>query len=125
MSNIIGNFNQVLQIKRANENSGRYFFSKGALRSFNSRVHDVVYSGCVFVTSERNNIPYSRPQPRVYTVRIAMADGSIETYGSMGDYATRAEAHREAAWLGKALRDGTVAYNTRTYKFELVELLAS
>ena len=51
MSNIIGNFNQVFQIKRANENSGRYFFSKGALRGFNSRVHDVVYSGCVFVTS--------------------------------------------------------------------------
>lgn len=125
MSNIIGNFNQVFQIKRANENSGRYFFSKGAMRSFNSRVHDVVYSGCVFVTSERNDMPYCPPQPRVYTVRVAMSDGSIETYGSMGDYATRAEAHREAAWLGNALRAGTVAYNTRTYKFEPVELLAS
>ena len=54
-----------------------------------------------------------------------MSDGSIETYGNMGDYATRAEAHREAAWLGNALRDGTVAYNPRTYKFEPIELLAS
>ena len=70
-------------------------------------------------------MPYFAPQPRVYTVRVAMADGSIETYGSLGVYATRAEAHREAAWLGKALRDGTVAYNSQTYKFEPVELLAS
>lgn len=125
MPTIAQDFNIIEQIIRANENSGRYFFSKGALRSFNSRVHREVYNGCVFVTSERNDIPYCAPQPRVYTVRIAMEDGSIETYGSMGDYATRAEAHREAQWLGNALRDGRVAYNPNTYKFEPVELIAS
>lgn len=117
----LGNFNQTFQIKRANENNGYYFFSPGAMRGFNSRVHDVVYGGCVFVTSERNDIPYSAPQPRVYTVRIAMANGSIETFGSMGDYATRAQAHRQAEWLAKALKNGTVAYNPSSYKFELVE----
>lgn len=119
----LGNFNHTFQIQRANENNGRHFFSKGAMKGFNSRVHDVVYSGCVFVTSERNNMPYCAPQPRVYTVRIAMDDGSIETYGSLGDYATRAEAHREAQWLGKALREGTVAYNPKTWSFELIELI--
>jgi hypothetical protein len=124
MPTIAEDFNIIEQIIRANENSGRYFFSKGAMKSFNSRVHSSVYSGCVFVTSERNNMPYSRPQPRVYTVRIAMEDGSIETYGSMGDYATRSQAHTQAQWLGNALRNGTVAYNPNTYKFELVELLA-
>lgn len=121
----IATVHSISQITRANENNGYYFFSKGAMRSFNTRVHDVVYGQCVFVTSERNNIPYCSPQPRVYTVRIAMADGSIETYGSLGDYATRAQAHAEAQWLGNALRNGTVAYNPTTYKFELVELLAS
>lgn len=124
MPTIAEDFNIIEQIIRANENSGRYFFSKGAMKSFNSRVHSNVYSGCVFVTSERNNMPYSRPQPRVYTVRIAMEDGSIETYGNMGDYATRSQAHTQAQWLGNALRNGTVAYNPNTYKFELVELLA-
>ena len=121
----IGNFGSTSLIKATNARNGYYFFSKGAMRSFNTRVHDVVYGNCVFVTSERNDIPYCAPQPRVYTVRIAMEDGSIETYGSLGDYSTRAEAHREAQWLGDALRDGRVAYNPRTYKFELVELLAS
>ena len=121
----IGNFGSTSLIKATNARNGFYFFSKGAMRSFNTRVHDVVYGNCVFVTSERNDIPYCAPQPRVYTVRIAMEDGSIETYGSLGDYSTRAEAHREAQWLGDALRDGRVAYNPRTYKFELVELLAS
>ena len=124
MPTIAQDFNIIEQIIRANENSGRYFFSKGAMRSFNCRVHRNVYSGCVFVTSERNNVPYSRPQPRVYTVRIAMEDGSIETYGSLGDYATRSQAHTQAQWLGNALRNGTVAYNPNTYKFELVELIA-
>ena len=118
----IGNFTQVFQIKRANENGGRHFFSNGAMKSFNSRVHDVVYGGCVFVTSERNDMPYSAPQPRVYTVRIAMTDGSIQTYGSLGDYATRYDAHSTAEWLGKALREGTVAYNPKTYDCEPVEL---
>lgn len=125
MPTIAEDFNIIEQIIRANENSGRYFFSKGAMRSFNTRVHREVYNGCVFVTSERNNIPYCAPQPRVYTVRIAMEDGGIETYGNLGDYATRAEAHREAQWLGNALRNGTVAYNPKTYKFESVELIGS
>ena len=125
MSNAIATVHSISQIKANNGRNGYYFFSKGAMRSFNTRVHDVVYGNCVFVTSERNDIPYGRPQPRVYTIRIAMADGSIETYGDMGAYATRAQAHRDAQWLGNALHNGTVAYNPNTYKFEPVELLAS
>lgn len=121
----IGTFHSIPQIQSTNASNGFYFFSKGAMRSFNTRVHDVVYGNCVFVTSERNDIPYCHPQPRVYTIRIAMANGSIETYGNMGDYATRAQAHRDAQWLGNALRNGTVAYNPRTYKFEPIELLVS
>lgn len=113
----IGNFYSVSQIKANNARNGRYFFSKGAMKGFNSRVHDVVYSGCVFVTSERNNMPYSAPQPRVYTVRVAMADGSIQTFGDLGDYATRAEAHRQAQWLGKELASHNWIFCNTTYKF--------
>jgi hypothetical protein len=120
----IGSFYSISQIQNNNASNGYYFFSKGAMKSFNTRVHDAVYGGCVFVTSEKNDMPYYAPLPRVYTVRIAMADGSIETYGSLGDYSTRAQAHAEAQWLGKALKDGTVAYNSKTYKFEPIELIA-
>jgi hypothetical protein len=117
-----GNFNQIFQIKRANESGGRHFFSRNTMSFFNSRVHDAVYGGCVFVTSEKNDMPYSSPQPRVYTVRIAMEDGSIETFGSLGDYATRSQAHTQAQWLGNALKSGSVAYNPQTYKFETVKV---
>ena len=119
----IGKFHSVSQIKSTNASNGRHFFSRNSMRFFNSRVHDTLYSGCVFVTSERNNMPYSRPQPRVYTVRIAMEDGAIETYGNLGDYTTRSQAHAQAQWLGNALRQGRVAYNPETYKFETTELL--
>jgi len=122
MAITIGKFNSISQIKRTNENNGRYFFSPSAFGAFNSRVHDAVYSGCVFVTSEKNDMPYCAPQPRVYTVRIAMEDGSIETYGSLGDYATRSQAHAQAQWLGNALRSGVVAYNPQTYKFETIKV---
>jgi hypothetical protein len=119
----IATVHSISQIKANNARNGYLWFSKGAMRSFNTRIHDVVYGQCVFVTSERNDMPYCAPQPRVYTVRIAMEDGSIETYGSLGDYATRSQAHTQAQWLGKALRNGTVAYNPTTYKFETTELL--
>jgi hypothetical protein len=121
----IATVHSISQIKANNARNGYYFFSKGAMRSFNTRVHDAVYGQCVFVTSERNDIPYCAPQPRVYTVRIATDDGCIETYGKSGAYATRSQAHREAKWLGNALRNGTVAYNPETYRFQLVKLLAS
>jgi hypothetical protein len=120
----IGNFYSISQIQTTNASNGYHWFSPASMRWFNSRVHDAVYSGCVFVTSERNDVPYRASQPRAYSVRIAMADGSIETYGSIGDYATRSQAHTQAQWLGKALKDGTVAYNSSTYKFEPVELIS-
>ena len=93
------------------------------MRWFNSRVHDNVYGGCVFVTSEKNDMPYCAPQPRVYTVRVAMDDGSIETYGSMGDYATRADAHADARWLAAGLRAGTIVYDTSKYEFVEASIL--
>ena len=117
MTTTIGTFSSVSQIKRLNESSGRYFFSPSAMRSFNCRVHDNVYSGCVFVTSEKNDMPYCAPQPRVYTVRVAMADGSIRTYGSLGDYATRAEAHSVARLLAAGLKSGVIVYDDSQFDF--------
>jgi len=113
----IGTFSSISQIKRLNESNGRHWFSPSAMRSFNSRVHDVVYGGCVFVTSEKNDMPYCAPQPRVYTVRVAFEDASIQTYGSLGDYATRSDAHADARWLAAGLKAGTITYDTSEYKF--------
>lgn len=117
MTTTIGTFSSVSQIKRLNESSGRYFFSPSAMRGFRSRVHDNVYGGCVFVTSEKNDMPYCAPQPRMYTVRVAMADGSIRTYGSIGDYATRAEAHSVARLLAAGLKAGVMVYDDSQFDF--------
>ena len=81
-----------------------------------------VYGRCVFVTSERPNMIFSAPQPRSYTVRLALANGGIETLGEHGGYSTRAQAHAAAKRAAAALKDGTLAYNTHTYKWEYVEL---
>ena len=113
----IGTFSTISQIIRLNESSGRYFFSPSAMRSFNCRVHENVYGGCVFVTSEKNDMPYCAPQPRVYTVRVAFEDGSIHTYGALGDYATRADAHSDARWLAAGLKAGTIVYDRDVFDF--------
>ena len=113
----IGTFSTISQIKRLNESNGRYFFSAGAMRSFNCRVHENLYGGCVFVTSEKNDMPYCAPQPRIYTVRVAFDDATIQTYGSLGDYATRSAAHADARWLAAGLKSGTISYDTSKYEF--------
>ena len=113
----IGTFSTISQIKRLNESNGRYFFSAGAMRSFNCRVHENLYGGCVFVTSEKNDMPFCAPQPRIYTVRVAFDDATIQTYGSLGDYATRSAAHADARWLAAGLKAGTIVYDTSIYEF--------
>ena len=101
------NFDNMDALRLFNAQQGRYFFSPSALRSFGSRIQDLPpYSGCVFVTSEAG----FRGGNRRYTVRVMNKDGSIDTWGDFRDYGTRAEAHREAQWLGKQVEKGFLTY---------------
>tara|TARA_A100001515_G_C4432659_1_gene164252 strand:- start:68 stop:442 length:375 start_codon:yes stop_codon:yes gene_type:complete len=71
-----GNFQSMEQIKKANQKSGYHFFDPSNMRFFNSKIHTKrPIRGCVFITSEQ----YDYSAPRLYTIRIAYADGSIET----------------------------------------------
>lgn len=71
-----GNFQSMKQLKKANEKSGRHFFAPSTLRFFNSKIHTKQpIHGCMFITSEQ----YDCSAPRLYTIRIAYADGSVET----------------------------------------------
>ena len=114
MPNQTGYFPSIGHIQDANENSGRYFFCPSAMRGFRSRVHNAVYGGCVFVTSEQFSFR-GRTEPREYRVRVAMKDGSIKSV--MGKFKTRADAHDNAKWLGESLRNGTCSYNPSTCEF--------
>jgi hypothetical protein len=76
-------------IKRANAESGFYFFSPDAMRFFSSRVLPTVYAGRFFITSERRGFT---DYGRAYTVREFMPDGSIEEIGEFGEHNTAAQA---------------------------------
>lgn len=116
----LGNFGTIAQIQANHERTGGFFFKNSSFH--NSRINSNVYERCVFVTSERNDMPYCAPRPRVYTVRLALASGGIETLGEYGGYSTRSQAHAAAKRMAAALKDGTLAYNPQTYKWEYVEL---
>lgn len=76
-------------IKRANAELGHFFFSAGAMRFFDSRIHRKVYAGRYFITSER----YDAETPRLYTIRRANDDGSIDDVSEFQQYKTAHEAH--------------------------------
>jgi hypothetical protein len=89
-----GPFYSVDDIKRANRDHGHHFFDRDTLHFFRSRVHDVVYGGRYFVTSEQ--CPFPGDYPRLYSVRRANDDGSIDSVGEFQQYETRAQAHAAA-----------------------------
>ena len=84
------------QIKRANHEAGQHWFEPYTLRFFKSRIHPTVYPGAHFVTSERG--PDER---RLYSVRRATPDGSIETADKFQAFRTSRAAHNAAKRAGK------------------------
>ena len=112
----IGNFNSIYEVKSLNRNSGYHWFAPSTLKWFNGKVYDVLYSGCVFVSSEKENSSRFTPYPqRQYSVRVAMSDGTINTY--CNTYTSKREADKEARWLGKELASHNWIYCNDTYNF--------
>lgn len=89
-------FKSIEDIKKANANAGLHWFEPATLRYFGSRVSPTLYGGRYFITSEQRRFDGS---PRRYSVRVASADGSIDTVGEFKAYATRADAIKEAKRL--------------------------
>ena len=112
----IGFFNSIYEVKSLNRNSGYHWFPPSTLKWFNGKVYDVLYSGCVFVSSEKENSSRFTPYPqRQYSVRVAMSDGTINTY--CNTYTSKREADKEARWLGKQLANHQMIYCNTTYNF--------
>ena len=78
------------QVRQANASLGHHWFEPSTLRFFNSRIGGRLYGGRYFISSERYNERYNR----LYTVRIANSDGSIDTVGDFQGFKTRAQAQR-------------------------------
>lgn len=88
-------YDRIEDIKQANRAAGQHWFDAGTMRFFQTRVHNRIYGGRYFVTSER--MPNG---DRVYTVRLARSDGGIETVGRLGQYASSEAAHNMARLFG-------------------------
>jgi hypothetical protein len=81
-------------VKVANENRGRtlgraYWFGASEMEHFGTRVYPALYGGKYFVTSEYKD--YDRTA-RAFTIREALADGSIDTVGTFLGHDSMASA---------------------------------
>jgi hypothetical protein len=85
----------MAEIRRANRQLGHYFFSPETMRFFRSRVGREVIGGRYFVTSEQ----FDEVSPRLYTVRRANDDGSIDTASEFQGFTTGREARACAELL--------------------------
>lgn len=79
----------INEIRYEAKRAGSHFFDADTMRFFGSRVLPTVYGGRYFITSEQDH--YGN-EAKAYTIRIALADGHIDTVGNFQAYATRAQA---------------------------------
>jgi hypothetical protein len=100
-----GTFGSMAEVRWANQKLGHHWFDADTLRFFASRVHDDLYGGRYFVTSECDKgfgtLGSAWGGKRRYTVRMVNADGSIETVGTFGQYGSRSGAHAAASRLAR------------------------
>lgn len=90
-------FDTIDDVKSANARAGFYFFSPDTLAFFESKILGTLYGHGVFVTSERN----FDGTARLYTVRVALPDGSIETVDEFQGFATAQSAKVAARRVGE------------------------
>ena len=89
----------IESIKAANKAAGLFWFEPDTLRFFRSRIGTRVHQGpggVYFVTSERFTSPRGNG-PRLFSVRRAYPDGSIDTVGDFQAYKTARQAASAAA----------------------------
>ncbi len=86
-------FDDMDDVREANEKLGRYFFSEDTMSFFNSKVESDLFGGTYFVTSER----MKRSMPKLYTIRMVHPDGDITTKGDFQAYRSVEDAEAAIA----------------------------
>lgn len=81
-------FSNIMQIKEANKKLGRHFFSDETMRFFGSKIVSDLLWHKYFVTSDDN---FDRTT-KLFTIRVAGADGEVDTVGEFGEFETLADA---------------------------------
>lgn len=85
-------YRTIAEVKLANHASGYHWFEPGTMRFFRSRIAPGVIGGRYFISSEQ----FDDGSPRLYTVREARPDGSIEDASEFQEFTTLAAARRHA-----------------------------
>jgi hypothetical protein len=80
----------ILDVRRADKAAGLHFFDEDTMDFFKSRIESEVVGDGYFLTSEQNNANTRR----MYTLRQAQLDGSINTVGEFQQYKRRMDAER-------------------------------
>ena len=80
-------FRTITEIKAANKSIGHHFFSRGAMRFFNSKIESPVLRGRYFITSE-----IGPNEVKAYSVHMASDAGEIETIGGFHSFKSTKEA---------------------------------
>lgn len=90
---------------RRNEAAGGNWFTPPSMRFFGTRLQSRIYptkdGRAYFVTSERDRHGAWNGR-RLYTVRVALQSGDIETAGDFGEHKTGRAAHAAAKQLAGA-----------------------
>lgn len=84
------NFANVEEVRQANKAIGNHWFDAGSMRFFNSQVigSDKLINKRFFISSEQ----FDAGSPRLYTIRLVLPNGEVDTYGEFQAYETRKEA---------------------------------
>lgn len=93
-------FKTMNDIIEVSQGRGGHFFDRQTLEFFGSRVHNTVYGGRYFITSERDKGVHlsdgthrqAWDGKRRFTIRVCDDEGFINTVGEFGGFDSHAEA---------------------------------
>lgn len=95
-------YQDIEDVKAANEAAGGFYFSKNTMHFFKSRttsrVHPQPDGGCLFVTS---NVRSYDDEKRKYDIGRCSPEGVCKSLQAEGRFPSAAAAHRRAAELAK------------------------
>lgn len=97
-------YTTIFEIIKANEEAGNYFFEPSSMRFFKSKVYPEIIHGNVFITSEKHESRTTKG-PRLFTVRVALSDGSIEELSQFQAFASKRQAINYAHKLPKRIQE--------------------
>lgn len=94
-----GSFANLKEVRKANAARGDRWFDSETLAWWNGTVSNRLHGGCLFVSSEQPT-----GGTRGYTVRLALADGEIESVTELRYFQSKALAGNVAACLVPILK---------------------